>query len=474
MTNLTKIIKKKYRLLSLIFLIIGAVSLLLASCSEDSVTGNCVDDLDNRRYDLVTSNPNCSTYQKASAHLGLAGFSFTNFLSPDALNNPRVAVGISESSTQWAGSVEETNYTEALRLTGDGSGDVYQDQTRDTKNIEIHFFANVGAIISQAYIEIDTLPDGQLAPEETQAFSKIRSSTDPYYGLNDIQVAPWFQFTHIDGTVYLLDFANTDKECYVDTAKTYDGVWNNTAAQPILNCGILTQSDLTTAITDNPSAPTVNINGSCDIVAQVNDIQNLFTDTITPSNSVLAFADNYLLRIADLEADLVSLGQADNEEFTNGINDFKTKIDNGATCNNPVLSEINQIVTMIEASSEIASTDGYQTKNLLSFDQVSSAADTAIIQPSFSQTLVDPNTSQTVTVNFSCTNAATLGARLIFQKDDSSYIPYYSDAKPAIGNTFNGLKYLSNDSNGQPKPDVIGDSIVSLKELICAGDAPAQ
>ena len=86
--------KTIFRLLLLCFL-----PLVLASCGDKKESAqSCSIQLDEQKYSKVSENENCTNYERASAYLGRAGMSFSNFLKPGATDNLTKTLGIEKLS----------------------------------------------------------------------------------------------------------------------------------------------------------------------------------------------------------------------------------------------------------------------------------------------------------------------------------------------------------------------------------------
>ena len=87
--------KTIFRLLLLSFL-----PLVLASCGDKKESAqSCSIQLDEQKYSKVSENENCTNYERASAYLGRAGVSFSNFLKPGATENLTQTLGILKLSS---------------------------------------------------------------------------------------------------------------------------------------------------------------------------------------------------------------------------------------------------------------------------------------------------------------------------------------------------------------------------------------
>ena len=453
---------------------IGALLLIfiiLFGCKSADEETDCVNELNQKNYSKVASDTSCTTYERASAYMGLAGFQFSNFLAADASDNFRQALGVSSSVTAWETWSGKTYYENAMALTGDSTGDTYEGQTREKEDVEIHYFATLGALMALTYIELDADSDGEVEEDEIQSFTGIREENDANYGQNEIAAADWIEFVTDKGTgsekVYLLNM--TDGTCTPQTAAPkYDGLWDGTSyGISTANCGIIpTPSAATILQWQTDGAGSISISGECAAVVKIEELQNLFESSSGGSVSVLDLTEYFVTYVNAIESDLVELGIEEDSDLRKGLSEFSENIDNGATCSNDTLTEIDQVFNILDVASENAASD-YENVNLLAFSEISTASDTTVALTDFS-TVVEYATPALIpiTITFSCDNADNLDARLVY-KSGANYVPYYSGADANINDTFTTLNDLNTDTDGNVKPDTANDEIISFRELIC-------
>ncbi len=438
--------------LGLVFLL----TLLFYGCKSVDEETDCVYHLNQKDYNTVASDSSCSTYERASAELGLTGFLFSNFLVGDAADNFRQALRIPNSASSWTAWAGRTHYENAMQLSGNSTGDSYDGLTRPQKDAEIHYFATIGALLSMTYIELDANADGDVSETEIQTFTNIRESTDAAYGKNDIAPAEWFEFD-TGADVYLLNL--TSGECIQQGVPKYDGIWDG--GTTFAACGIVTGPDLT----GWEGAGEGTVSGECAVVVKVNEIQNLFLSAPGSSMSVADLTQNFVTYVNSIDNDLVALGIEEDSDLRKGLSDFTANIDNGGTCENDTLTEVDQIFSILDVAAKDPAAD-YENVNLLSYGSVSAASDVTVSLPDFSIVLPSPGLVP-ITVTFSCNNASSLDARLIYSDGGGGYVPNYAAADAAIYATFSNLKDLNTDVSSNPKPNVAGDEIISFKELLC-------
>jgi len=441
--------------LGLVFLL----TLLLFGCKSVDEETDCVYHLNQKDYNTVADDSSCSTYERASAELGLAGFLFSNFLVGDAADNFRQALGIPSSASSWDAWAGKTHYENAMRFSGDSAGDSYDGLTRPQEDAEIHYFSTVGALLAMTYIELDANSDGDVSETEIQTFTNIRETTDVAYGKNEIAPAEWFEFD-TGAQVYLLDL--TSGKCLQKVVPKYDGLWS--PGTDFVTCGIITGGQLDGW--DPVGEGTVS--GECAVVIKVDEIQNMFLAPSGSSMSVANLTQNFVTYVNAIDNDLVALGITEDSDLRKGLSEFTANIDNGGTCENDTLTEVDQIFSILDVAEENdQGASDYENLNLLSYDDISSASDVTVSLPDFSIVLLSPTLGLPVTVTFSCNNSSSLDARLIYNVTGTTYVPYYSGAAAGINNTFTTLKDLNTDASSSVKPNIAGDEVISFKELLC-------
>ena len=150
--------KTIFRLLLLFFL-----PFVLDSCGDKKESAqSCSIQLDEQKYSKVSENENCTNYERASAYLGRAGMSASNFLKTGATDNLTKTLGISKLSSPTDYTTGNRGYlTKALCLIGaeafvtsvsrcNGSY-----RSRSTDELEISMLANIADLIYLNYGVLD-------------------------------------------------------------------------------------------------------------------------------------------------------------------------------------------------------------------------------------------------------------------------------------------------------------------------------
>lgn len=441
------------------WLVLLLLSMVLVSCASEEEVTDCATLLDDSRFDEVVADTSCSTYERGSAYLGKAGFLFSGFLADGAADNFWTALGIpttlkGTSFSSWEG---KTFYNNARQLTGaattDGVTDYYSGQTRANEDIEIHFFSTLAYLLAETYVDQDTDADGSISDTERQSFTKLASTAS---GTTSITSTNYLQFVKSDGTVLLIDTSLSSSNCH--TNSTYSGIWSSSDATSLLGCGLITSTEIIAAATTKA----ISITGTCNAVAKVDDMQNLFSETITAGSApILTYTSSFISRITELNTDLVALNSPD--DFTDALKDFTDKIDNGATCTNTTKTSVDKLLNLVNASTS-ASQTSYKSYNTITAAQLTSADSTASIGTSFSSSYVTGGT--TYTVSFTC--SGDINARLIFKNSGATgYQANYSDAYASVATSFSNLSNMQKDATSTKVPSTKGDNIVSFEELLC-------
>ena len=453
--------------------------LLFTGCGSGDEEINCEYKLNQKAFSEVAADTNCSTYERASAELGLAGFLFANFLADDASDNMKAALGIPTSVTAWNTWSGKVHYENARRLSGDATGDQYENQSRSGEDAEIHYFATTAALLAQSYIELDQNSDGDISDTEKNNFTRIRDTADDSYGENVFDLAEWFQFVINEGAVneevYLLNTA-TSRCLPKATLPKYDGIWSTSDVSYDISsasCGIFPSPDTATlAAWAVAGEAAVSITGACTPILKIEEIQNLFLTTTNPNTmSVLDLTENFVSYINSVNRDLTELGIETDSDLRQHLNDFVLNMDNGANCSSQTKTEVDQIMSLIGIAAEVSASD-YQDQNVIQADQANTISDTPVEIPSEFSTLIEVNsgpplnTNIPVTLSFSCNNIDNLSVRLIY-RSGTDYVPYYAAADVGISNTFSTMKNLNFDAQGSEKPIQAGDEIIAFSELIC-------
>ncbi|MDX2470118.1 MAG: hypothetical protein QNL04_06025, partial [SAR324 cluster bacterium] len=408
-------------------------------------SSDCVTALDNREFASVSENTSCSDYQRASAYLGRAGFLFQNFLASGASSNYRHALGIADSVTVYSTSDQKTYYEAASVLSGEDTGDNYDGLTRSNALIEIHYFTSLAALMGQTYIELDQDANGTISESEKNDYSKVRDADDSDLGTNDITTTDYLQMTFTNGSVALIDTVNG--YCY-----------NDTEAE-----GVYFSNGNTTTYSSGACAKAANgDSGKCAVIAEVDDIQDMFTESISAgSGNVTSLTTGFVSGLDTMDTDLDALGVPSDSDLREALNDFKDLMDNGGSCTSDTMTEVQQLLDLIDVSQATELTSGdsvlYTNINKIPVSTLSGASDGTVAEADSS--------------GYSCSGS--MKARLVFLHPDGTYYPYYTpssttdQASSGIYGTFNSLTNIQLDSDGVKKANTAGDEIVSFQELLC-------
>lgn len=419
---------------------------LLTACSSGG-NGDCQAQLDNQEYQSVVDNADCPDYMRASAYLGLAGFNFATFFANMDSQDYRTALNIPADVADWASWEGKTHYESALQLTGIGAGDAYEGLTRPNEVTEVHFFGLVGKSLAETAINFDTDADGVMSQAEINAFTKVNDPTAGDFGQNSIIGSSYLQFVS-GGTTYLFDLANGF--CELDA--TSAGEWTGTGTDLTTTCGVGVLAALAAG-------------GECNLVVQIDDVQKMFTEVIPTSSNVTTFTEGFISNADLMSVDIGELVPASDgtSTFDTAKDSFTALLDNGGTCTSTTIDEVGQLMTLI-GSAQATSLADYSAINLLPLADLQGSSDTTVTAP---PTSVGGN-------SINCNN---LNARLLFLHPDGLYYPYFDPCNGVAGcgqrslsniyTTFQSLTNIQLDGQGNPKPTVAGDGLVSFQELLC-------
>ncbi|MGK0289140.1 MAG: hypothetical protein ACI86H_000570, partial [bacterium] len=387
--------------------LLGFVLLLffLMGCKDEaSSESNCLTLLDAKEFSSIiltsssadstadggasyTYNSSCSSYEKASAHLGKGNFLVSNFLVDGAADNLVSTLGItSESSSSTTFYTQLNHYRTASTLTKNSS---------ETLNTEIHFIAGIGQLAVETFGRIDSDLNGTVSETEVKSFTKIKSSTT---GSNTINVPGTYVYQIIDGSsdAYVFDSSLTTSSCYSDT--DHDGSGDSAASST--NC--------TNALSSATSAY---------IVILVDDLQQMFESTATTSDVTTAF--NFLsdvtTKLGELDTDLATLGLTSDSSLRKSMKETKDELDNGGTCTSTEKDALDTLEVILQYSNE-STQSSYSGYNEI---PSSAASSLTSISSSIPTSLSTGNTT---------VDNAFKGYKMLYKVSTDSYIGAFTSA----------------------------------------------
>ena len=164
------------------------IPFILVSCADKKESEqSCAVQLDEQKFTKVSENTNCTNYERASAYLGRAGMSFSNFLSPGASDNLTKTLGIKKISSPTDYTTGNRAYaTNALCLIGDdtfvtSSRCNGNSRIRSSDELEISISANIADFIYLSYGVLDNDSNGALASDEISDHFNVQEIDEKGY-----------------------------------------------------------------------------------------------------------------------------------------------------------------------------------------------------------------------------------------------------------------------------------------------------
>ena len=424
--------KTIFRLLLLFFL-----PLVLASCGDKKESAqSCSIQLDEQKYSKVSENENCTNYERASAYLGRAGMSFSNFLKPGATDNLTKTLGIEKLSPDDPTSAP-TDYTtgyrkyatEALCLIGANTFvesircSYGSRRNRSSDELEISISANIADFFYLSYGVLDNDLNGTLEESEIEGFTKLQTEGIDTKGLGTGLVA-YNRFEVVTGSSTYI--AQSDlKKCVLYT--------DNYTVNP--NTGSTNCLTLLTSITE--IRPIFKLDSIHDITGgDLTDRINMVNELSTISNSLVE--DFTMLEIGS--------ENSVRKQLTAGL----SKLDNGAkakdneTCEKVGIFDVIFLLSLKPGDNSTTPTE-LKDRNLLSYETLT--------------TSIDSRLSAITVSELPMTNI-----RLVYAIDNSTpttYTDSYEEAESSLYTAIKNTRSLGTDAS------VKGDGKISFRELIC-------
>lgn len=424
----------------LLFPLLIVLTLLLSACGESQDTADsCGVDLDASRFSAVANNSSCSNYERASAYLGLAGVSVSEFTKDGAADNLSKTLNIQTLNRADNYTSGNRQYiTNALCLVGSDNltasarcqnNAVKRSGSRSCSagDCEISMFANIADLMYVAFGVLDTSGNGEL--EDTEINQNANANLDNTgAGTDIISNTGLFEIIATNGS-YIYDSDNNTCEQVVD---------NFSFVPSTLSPGC------TTALSTSPTARSIL------------KLDNM-TDFLAGSDVTLGVVSATTAAASQLLDDFDDLGIASDSEFRKDMTDSINKLDNGgkaannANCSN--LDTFNVVGLLAKNAADnatVASTADFvnsTTANLVSASELLSQIDSSISLPTSLSA-----SGQTLSIDTK--------VRLIY-KSGSGYTDSYESADSYLSGAIANLKQAANDNV------TAGDGVISFQELIC-------
>ena len=315
--------KTIFRLLLLFFL-----PLMLASCGDKKESAqSCSIQLDEQKYSKVSENENCTNYERASAYLGRAGMSASNFLKTGATDNLTKTLGIEKLSPDDPTSAP-TDYTtgnrgyvtNALCLIGTDAFTGSRSRcpgasprTGSSGEVEISMLANIADFIYLNYGVLDNDSNGTLSDTEVEGFTKLQTDGVSVDGLGTGLAAYNNNYEVVIGDNHYISNSNQTKCDEYDGNYTDNASSNTTCAARALALG--------TSITE--IRPIFKLDNMTDIT----DSGSL--------NTLVSMVSELSMISAALSSDFDAVGISSENSVRKQLTLGLSKLDNGAKDNNP-------------------------------------------------------------------------------------------------------------------------------------------
>jgi hypothetical protein len=438
--------KTIFRLLLLFFL-----PLVLASCGDKKESAqSCSIQLDEQKYSKVSENENCTNYERASAYLGRAGMSVSNFLKTGATDNLTKTLGIKKLSPDDPTSAP-TDYetgnrlyvTKALCLIGANvfvtppstrcPGETLR--TRSTDELEISMLANIADFIYLNYGVLDNDSNGTLSDTEVEGFTKLQTGGISVDGLGT-GLAAYNRFEVVAGSsTYIAKSDMTECVEYSDnyTVDPSDGGDNT--------CALLQAAGSVTEL-----RPIFKLDNMTDITGG---------GTL---NTLVSMVSELSMISTALSSDFDSLGISSENSVRKQLTLGLSKLDNGAKDNNPTANAACTAVTLFDVMFLLVknAADNSTTESELKSSNLISTAD--LINAVDSSLSLFPADAAA-----GLNNLPMKSARIVYASS-SGYTDSYEKAESSLYQAMKNTRSLGTDDS------IKGDGKVTFRELICVAE----
>ena len=430
--------KTIFRLLLLFFL-----PFVLASCGDKKESAqSCSIQLDEQKYSKVSENENCTNYERASAYLGRAGMSVSNFLKTGATDNLTKTLGISKLSSPTDYTTGNRGYvTKALCLIGanafvTSSRCNGSSRTRSTDELEISMLANIADFIYLNYGVLDNDSNGTLSDTEVKGFTELQTDGISVDGLGTGLASYNDRFEVIIGTNHFI--ANsTQTNC-----DEYEGDYTINPDSGI-PCAARVLA-LGTSITE--IRPIFKLDNMTDITSG---------GTL---NTLVSMVSELSMISSALSSDFDSLGISSENSIRKTLSLGLSKLDNGAKDNNPTAGAVCAAVTVFDvmfllvknAADNSTTSSGLKSANLISTADLINAVDSSL-------SLLPAGASDAM-------KALPMKSARIVYASSSGYTDSYEKAESSLYEAIKNTRSLGTEDS------VKGDGKVTFRELICVAE----
>ncbi|PCI30635.1 MAG: hypothetical protein COB67_01410 [SAR324 cluster bacterium] len=401
--------------------------LLLVSCADPDKDTCEQDQLDGNWQAIVDSNQ-CNAEQKGEAYLALGGFDYFKFATS---GDQPLAKTLNLTST--ADAETKFGYFEKAKNEVESS---YKTGTNAEKTI--FFLGSFLTLYTRLIKDLDTgtgsatAVDGKVETEEVDNFvgSGLSTPSGSDADGSTMTKTDFIQFQISDG-YYIFDSTtanNVPPSVYADTEA--DG-----------------SADNSTSLFDNSNPQKFLPNNwlAANQVVYLEKLEDPFSGGVN-TNNITTFMGDLITDLTDLENSLLALGVDSDSDSIKDINDFKTKLDNGATCPSLVSNPNLKIAELFVKNTQETSIGNYADTNLFTVAELVGQG--------------EADTSTDSIPGF----AGTIGIKMLFRQNSTTTIPYWSDASTDVKSAMTRIKGLGSNSASK------NDGIITLSEVICAAE----
>ncbi len=444
--------KTIFRLLLLFFL-----PLVLASCGDKKESAqSCSIQLDEQKYSKVSENENCTNYERASAYLGRAGMSASNFLKTGATENLTKTLGIEKLSPDDPTSAP-TDYTTGNRgyvtkalcligantfVTSDRCPAGGTPRSRSTDEVEISMFANIADFIYLNYGVLDNDSNGTLSDTEVEGFTKLQTDGISVDGLGT-GLAAYDRFEVVAGSSTYISQSDLTK------CVEYNGDYTVPLDEGTDACALLLAAGSVTEL-----RPIFKLDNMKDITAggTLNTLVSMVSELSTISTA--------------LSSDFDSLGISSENSVRKQLTLALSKLDNGAKSNNPTANAACTAVSLFDVMFLLVknAADNSTTESELKSANLISTADLInAVDNSTADKLLPAGASDAMKA------LPMKSARIVYAKDSpaTTYTDSYEEAwsgENSLYEAMNNTRKLGTDDS------VKDDGKVTFRELICVAE----
>lgn len=438
----------------LLWLAMLFVFLIVAGC-ESSSGGSCMDRLNARKYTEVAADESCSTYERGSAELGLAGFEFSSFIATDALTNfPKTLNLDADGCDNYEGteSLDEErgyfskyhqHYLRSQYYTRWSYNAAGEEQPK--YDAEVALFSAAGEIASQTYCDIDSNLDGNITSDEIGSFTMISGGAT---GTVDIEDTGNLLVVS-DGTPWIIDTSGTQWQCRQSTNPSYSSVWDRQTdtGESALECLAL----LTGA-------------SELSLIVRMNEVPNIFSGVTDISDllDIFNLLFSALQKGDDVTQDLATIGFDQGTEIWDMIAAQLSVLDNGGIGGDLCSGDTETIGLLTTLSSLMENAEHAETYSESTLDLSS--------RNIYSMSEIEGLTG----TSFSCPSGASGcgNVRLVYDNSGTGSTEtdtdLYALASSDVSSNLTQLAYLTLDPvTGEPSETASEDFDVTLEELLC-------